>query len=141
MLRRGTRGMAASPLYFAGREIPTGDAGCGLPGVCEPHSPLAGTARAAGDADRAKQPSRVSFLSSFVRKRSAQFAVRFAQFFRQHTSLANRGHEICVTAPAWHDMQVNVPGHARAGNFADVHAEVESAGVVSCSQVNLRLSG
>ena len=60
------------------------------------------------------------------------------QIFWQHARLAHGGHKVGVAGPARHGVQMQVPGHARAGGLANIHAEVESMRLVDPLQRALR---
>src|SRR4029079_1748716 len=71
-------------------------------------------------------PSQTSrhFSLPFKRRPEARSAHR--NFFRQHTHIADRGHEVGVARPSWDDMHVEMVGHAGAGGLADVDPYVEA---------------
>src|SRR5262245_13270879 len=49
-----------------------------------------------------------------------------AEILGQHAHVANDGHEVRVTAPARHQMHVDVMDDACAGRTAEVHADVDA---------------
>jgi len=51
------------------------------------------------------------------------------QMLRHDPSLADHGHEIGITFPARHDMPVEMGLDASAGAFAEIHAQVDAAGI------------
>ena len=55
-----------------------------------------------------------------------RFSVCGGERLGEDAHLAYDGHEICVAVPARHDVHVQVLVYAGAGDFADVHADVES---------------
>ena len=51
------------------------------------------------------------------------------QVLRHHPSLADHRHEIGIAFPARHDMPMEMRLDAGAGAFAEIHAQVDAAGI------------
>ena len=60
----------------------------------------------------------------------SEFSVSVADVLGQHARLSRGRHEVGVTRPAGHDVQVDVVAHAGAGAFPYVHPDVEPVGTV-----------
>ena len=61
----------------------------------------------------------------FAAKDCAQLGGELAQSFGQDRGICDHGHEIRVTLPARHNMDVQVFRDPRAGDFSHVNADVE----------------
>lgn len=48
---------------------------------------------------------------------------------------SNDGHEICVTAPAGQNVEMDVTGNTCAGDGADIETEVETFTTVNAAKV------
>ncbi len=58
-----------------------------------------------------------------------QFLVGLGQVLADDLGLGKQGHEVHVSEPARHDVDVNVPGNSGAGDPAKVGADVEPLGL------------
>ena len=63
-------------------------------------------------------------------QRHPQPLIRCLQQLRQHAGFADDGHEIGVGHPARQGVHVDVAGNACTGGLADVHADVQTVGMV-----------
>src|SRR5690606_20719303 len=57
-----------------------------------------------------------------------------AEQLREHLRASHHGHEVGVASPPRHHVLVQVGGDARAGDLAEVHADVEALGAAGLAQ-------
>src|SRR6266545_4438570 len=63
-------------------------------------------------------------LSPLRRPGFGELAARLHEVFGKHLHVGEHGHEVRVAGPAWNEMEVDVIGHPRTGDAAEVPAEV-----------------
>ena len=74
------------------------------------------------------------FLSGPLIKRLPNADVSLVKVFGEHAGFADDAHEIRVGHPAGKHVHVDVSGDAGPGGLADVHAEIDSVGMIELAQ-------
>src|SRR5438093_11022206 len=83
--------------------------------------------------------SPITISLRYLRLRVHQFIVKYAQTFRERACAGNDRHEIRVTAPAWHDVNVQMIGNTCARALANVQTDVEPLRLGRRAQKRLRM--
>lgn len=78
---------------------------------------------------------------SVALKFTAQLFVSRFKVLRDDARFSDGRHEISVSGPARHDVNVNMIDYPGAGSSAEVHAKVESGGIIRFAQRGLGTLG